>query len=54
MSTLAHLLNPCSHRKFSPVGNTHGYSARTENVLCEQLSAQASRRFMISPGQVVA
>ena len=32
------------------LGNTVMYSARSLNSLCEQVSAQSSRRFMNSPG----
>ncbi len=50
MNTLAPLLDPCPHTGFSSLGNTHWYSARSENPVCGQCSAQSSRRFMNNPG----
>ena len=50
MNMLAPLLDPYPHTGFSFLGNTHGYSAQSENPVCEQFSAQSSRQFMNSPG----
>src|SRR5690606_23893427 len=53
MNPLAPLLDPCPHKKLSSLGNTHWYSARSENSSLEQVadkSLRKSRRFMNSPG----
>ena len=34
----------CPHRKFSSLGNTPRYSARSENSLCEQMAARSYPR----------
>ena len=50
MNTVAPLLDPCPQTGFSSLGNTHWYFARSDNPVCEQISAQSSRRFMNNPG----
>jgi len=40
MNVLAPLHDPCPHKGFSSVGNTHWYSSRSENPLCEQVSSR--------------
>jgi len=67
MNMLAPLQDYCPHTDFSSLGNTHGYSARSEKPVCGQysvrredcrqtnrgstLGVQSSRQFMNSPDQ---
>ena len=50
MNTLAPWLDPGPHTGFPSLGNTHRYSARSENPVCKRCSAQSSRRSMNKPG----
>jgi len=40
----------CPHNEFSSLGNTHGYSAQSENPLYGQMPARDSRESVRYPG----